>query len=86
MNTLLAILQLFPQIVSSVQTIEAAAPVAKTGQAKLDLLTGILSQAYGVEQQAATLLPKDKFISVAQNITGQVVTFMNLVGIFHKSS
>ena len=78
-------IKLLPEILAAIQAIEQVAPVAKTGPAKLGLLTAVLSSIYELDSQASSVLPKDKFLGLIQTIAGQAVTFLNLVGIFHKS-
>jgi predicted TIM-barrel enzyme len=84
MNTLLLILKLFPVVLAAVQSIEAAAPVAKTGPQKLDLLMGIASAALATNPDPS--LSQDKAASLIKTVVDRAVGFLNLVGIFKKSA
>lgn len=82
MNTILAILQLFPTILSAITAVENVVPIPGQGKAKLDLILGIVKTAYdgaaGLEKSFAW----DKLAGLVTTIVGQVVGFLNAVGVF----
>lgn len=85
MSVLILILKLYPLIMATIQEIETTAQVAKTGPAKLQLLTGVVQAALQADPVPALLAP-EKLLAVIGAITSQTVAFYNLVGVFRKSS
>lgn len=86
MNILLLTLKLLPAILTVVQSIETAAPVAKSGAQKLELILDVVLAAISSDSSVESeTLPKDKLTKLIQSIVEKAVSFLNLLGIFRKS-
>ena len=83
MKTLVAYLQLFPTIISSVQALESAVPLPAAGKQKLDLLLGIVKAVYDAEETVRREVPWEKLASLITTTATAVVTSLNTLGLFH---
>ena len=91
MATLVLLLKLFPVILSTVQAVEAAIPLPTAGKAKLDLVLGTVSDVYLAGQQlssphAGQDISIDHLLALVAQTIGRIVTTLNALGIFKKSS
>jgi hypothetical protein len=81
MNTFLAVFNALPAILQSVQAVEAAIPLPKSGAQKLNLVLGAAEAAWEVGQ-IAEQINKTNWISGVQAITDLTVAGLNAAGIF----
>lgn len=86
MQTLIAILKLIPVIVSTVQALEAAVPLAGQGKAKLDLILATVSDVYTAGEEIRKEIPQDKIVQLITQIVSRVVGLFNALGIFKKGA
>jgi hypothetical protein len=81
------IVQIFPAVVALVKAIEEAAPAAKLGGAKLELLQGIVADAYQTADTTVRKeLPFEQLIQAVVSIANRIVGFFNVVGMFQKTA
>lgn len=85
MNTFLTVFNAFPAIVASVQAVEAAIPLPKAGQQKLNLVLGAATTAYELGQ-VGEQINKTNWISAVEAMTGITVAGLNAAGVFSTSS
>lgn len=76
------VLALLPAVIDAVKAIEAAYPAAGQGALKLDLVRGILQNAY--DAGTGVTVKFDELWPVLQNTVASVVGFMNSAGLFRK--
>ena len=76
MKTLILMLQLLPSIIQAVKAAEEFVPLPAQGRAKLDLVLGVISDAY---DGAAAIIPQ------ITKVIGRIVEVANSTGIFKKS-
>ncbi len=81
MNTFLAVFNALPAILQSVQAVEAAIPLPKSGAQKLNLILGAADAAWEVGQ-VAEQINKTNWISGIQVITDLTVAGLNAAGVF----
>jgi hypothetical protein len=81
MNTFLAVFNALPAILQSVQAVEAAIPLPKSGAQKLNLVLGAADAAWEVGQVAGQI-NKTNWISGIQVITDLTVAGLNAAGVF----
>lgn len=86
MKTLIAYLQLFPSILSSVKSLEDALPIPAAGKSKLDLLIGFVQAAYQAEQTIQKEIPWATLEGVVRTSVTAVVASFNATGLFKKSA
>ena len=84
MKTLLAVLNAFPAILQTVQVVEAAIPMPKSGQQKLNLVLGAAGTAYDVSQ-IGEQINKTNWLSAVEAITDVTVAGLNAAGVFGTS-
>lgn len=85
MNTFLAILNAFPAILASVQAVEAAIPMPKAGQQKLNLILNAASTAFEIGQVGEQMNSSNMLEAVAA-MTNLAVAGLNSAGVFGKRS
>jgi len=81
MNTFLAVFNAFPAILTSVQAVEAAIPMPKTGQQKLNLVLGAASTAYDLSQ-VGEQINKSNMLAAVLAMTDITVAGLNSAGVF----
>ena len=84
MKTFLTIMNSVPAVIAAVQTVEAAIPMPKTGQQKLNLVLGIAGAAYEATQ-AAEEINKGQLLAGVETITNLTVAALNAAGVFAHS-
>ncbi len=84
MKTLLAVLNAFPAILQTVQAVEAAIPIPKSGQQKLNLVLGAATTAWEVGQ-VGEQLNKTNWLSGVLTMTNLTVAGLNAAGVFGTS-
>ena len=87
LTTISAIIQIFPLVVELVRTIEQAMPLKGAGAQKLDLLKGILEDAYQTmtsEDKKAVSL--DRLVLAAVSIANRLVGYFNTTAVFPKTT
>ena len=82
MKTLIAWLQLFPLILSSVKVLEEAIPLPSSGKQKLDLLLSVVQAAYNAEQSIQKEIPWSQIESIVKSAVSSVVNALNTLGLF----
>ena len=87
LNTIGAIIQLFPLVVDLVRTIEQAMPLKGVGAQKLDLLKGVLEDAHQTmtSEDKKTLSP-ERLQLAAASIANRLVGYFNTTGVFQKTT
>lgn len=79
-----------PYVLDAVKAVEASIPLPGAGKTKLDLVTGIVAQAYATEQDVQGDFGKgfsaDKLVGIVTKIATFVVGVLNAVGVFKKSA
>lgn len=81
MNTFLTVLNAFPAIIASVQAVEAAIPIPKAGQQKLNLVLGAAGTAYELGQ-VGELMTKSNMLAAIVAMTDITVAGLNSAGVF----
>jgi hypothetical protein len=84
MNTFLAVFNAFPAILASVQAVEAAIPIPKSGQQKLNLVQGAAMTAWEVGQVAEQMNASNMLAAVTA-MTTLAVAGLNAAGVFGTS-
>jgi hypothetical protein len=84
MNTLLAVFNAFPAILQSVQAVEVAIPIPKSGQQKLNLVLGAAATAWEVGQ-VAEQINQTNWVSAVEAMTNVAVAGLNAAGVFGTS-
>ena len=84
MKTFLTVLNAFPAIIGAVQAVEAAIPIPKAGQQKMNLVLGAAGTAWEVGQ-IAQQINKTNWLSAVQALTNVAVAGLNAVGVFATS-
>ena len=77
MNTLLTVLGMIPTLIKAIQAVEELVPLPGNGKAKLDLVTGIISDVY---PDASKIQPQ------VSTVISRIVAFANALGIFKTST
>ena len=85
MNTFLAVFNAFPAILASVQAVEAALPIPKSGQQKLNLVLGAAGTAWEIGQVGEQMNQSNMLTAVAA-MTNLAVAGLNAAGVFHTST
>ena len=83
MKTFLTIFNAFPAIIGAVQAVEAAIPIPKSGQQKMNLVLGAAGTAWEVGQIAQ--LSKTNWVMAVQAMTNVTVAGLNAAGVFGSS-
>src|SRR5580692_2874216 len=81
MNTFLAVFNAFPAILASVQAVEAAIPMSKAGQQKLNLVLGAASTAWELGQ-VGEQISKSNMLEAVVAMTDITVAGLNSAGVF----
>lgn len=84
MKTFLTVLNAFPAIIGAVQAVEAAVPIPKSGQRKLNLVLGAAGTAWEVGQ-IAQQINKTNWLVAVQAMTNMTVAGLNAAGVFGTS-
>lgn len=84
MNLLITVLRLIPVILSTVQAIETAVPLAGQGKAKLDLILATVGDIYTAGEEIRKEVPQDKIVQLITQLVSRVVGMLNGLGIFKK--
>lgn len=77
-------LGLLPKVIELVKAIEAAAPVAKQGKQKLELLKAVIIDIYNESKDDKDGLSLEEVLKLATMLTNRLVAFFNATGIFAK--
>ncbi len=86
MQTLFAVLKLFPTLLSAVQAIEEAVPLPAVGKQKLDILLGVVKTAYDAEQSIQKEVAWDKLAAIVTSASRTIVDTFNSLGLFHRAA
>ena len=81
MKTFLTVFNAFPAIIGAVQAVEAAIPVPKSGQQKMNLVLGAAGTAWEVGQ-IAQQINKSNWLAAVQAMTNVTVAGLNAAGVF----
>jgi hypothetical protein len=81
MKTFLAVFNAFPAILQTVQAVEAAIPLPKSGAQKLNLVLGAAWEVGQVGEQ----INKTNWLAAVQAITNIAVAGLNAAGVFGTS-
>jgi len=84
MNTFLAVFNAFPAILASVQAVEAAIPIPKSGQQKLNLVLGAATTAWELGQVGEQMNESNMLVAVTA-MTNLAVAGLNAAGVFGTS-
>ena len=84
MNTFLAVFNAFPAILASVQAVELAIPIPKSGQQKLNLVLGAASTAWEIGQVGEQMNESNMLVAVTA-MTNLAVAGLNAAGVFGTS-
>jgi hypothetical protein len=84
MKTLLAVFNAFPAILQTVQVVESAIPMPKSGQQKLNLVLGAAGTAWEVGQ-VGEQINKTNWLSAVEAMTNLTVAGLNAAGVFGTS-
>jgi hypothetical protein len=84
MNTFLAVFNAFPAILASVQAVEAAIPMPKSGQQKLNLVLGAATTAWEIGEVGEQMNETNMLAAVAA-MTNIAVAGLNAAGVFATS-
>ena len=84
MNTFLAVFNVFPAILASVQAVELAIPVPKSGQQKLNLVLGAATTAWEIGQ-VAEQMNESNMLAAVTAMTNLAVAGLNAAGVFGSS-
>jgi hypothetical protein len=84
MNTFLAVFNAFPAILASVQAVEAAIPMPKSGQQKLNLVLGAATTAWEIGEVGEQMNETNMLAAVGA-MTNIAVAGLNAAGVFRTS-
>jgi len=84
MNNFLAIFNAFPAILQTVQAVETAIPMPKSGQQKLNLVLNAASTAWEIGQ-VGEQTNKTNLLAAVQAMTNLAVAGLNSAGVFGTS-
>jgi hypothetical protein len=82
MKTIVSYLQLFPNILATVQSLEASIPLPSAGKQKLDLLLSIVKTAYDAEEAVRQEIPWEKLAPLVSAAANSIVSAFNALGLF----
>ena len=87
LNTIRAIIQIFPLVVELVRTIEQIVPLKGVGAQKIELLRGILEDAYqAMTSEDRKAFSLERLLLAAVSIANRLVAFLNATGVFQKTT
>jgi hypothetical protein len=81
MNTFLAVFNVFPVILASVQAVEAAIPMPNAGQQKLNLVLGAATTAWEITQ-VGEQMNESNLLTAVTAMTNLAVAGLNAAGVF----
>jgi hypothetical protein len=81
MNTFLAIFNAFPAILQTVQALEVAIPMPKSGAQKLNLVLGVASTVWEIGK-VGEQTNKTNWLLAVEAMTGIAVAGLNSAGVF----
>ena len=81
MKTFLAVFNAFPAILQTVQAVEAAIPMSKSGQQKMNLVLGAASTAWEIGA-IGEQTNKSNVLAAVQAMTNVAVAGLNAAGVF----
>ncbi|HVY92830.1 MAG TPA: hypothetical protein VHA14_08775 [Bryobacteraceae bacterium] len=84
MKTLLTVFNAFPAIIGAAQAVEAAIPIPKSGQQKMNLVLGAAGTAWDVGQ-IAQQINRTNWLAAVQAMTNLTVAGLNAAGVFTTS-
>ena len=84
MKTLLAVFNAFPAILQTVQAVETAIPIPKSGVQKLNLVLGAAGAAWEVGQ-VGEQINQTNWLSAVEAMTNLTVAGLNAAGVFGTS-
>ncbi len=84
MNTFLAVFNAFPAILASVQAVEAAIPLPKSGQQKLNLVLGAATTAWEIGE-VGEQMNESNMLAAVTAMTNIAVAGLNAAGVFGTS-
>ena len=84
MNTFLAVFNAFPAILATVQAVEIAVPIPKSGQQKLNLVLGAATTAWEIGQ-VGEQMNETNMLSAVEAMTNLAVAGLNAAGVFNTS-
>jgi hypothetical protein len=84
MNTFLAVFNVFPAILASVEAVEAAIPMPKSGQQKLNLVLGAATTAWEIGA-VGEQMNETNMLAAVQTMTNLAVAGLNAAGVFSTS-
>lgn len=83
MKYIVLALQLFPAILAAVKAIEAQISLPKSGAEKLELVTGVVEEAYtSINDGFKEDFSRDTVTRLVVGIVARVVAVLNRLGIF----
>ena len=85
MKTFLAVFNTLPAILQSVQAVEAAVPLPKSGTHKLNLILGVAGAAWEMSQHEQPM-SKNTTMAVVQMLANFTVAGLNAAGVFQQST
>jgi hypothetical protein len=84
MKTLLAVFNAFPAILQTVQAVETAIPLPKSGLQKLNLVLNAAGSAWEIGQ-VGEQINKTSWLSAVEVMTNLAVAGLNAAGVFGTS-
>ncbi len=81
MNTFLSIFNAFPAILQAAQAVEAAIPMSKSGQKKMNLVLGAAGTAWELGQ-IGQQMNKTNAVAAVEAMTNVAVAGLNAAGVF----
>jgi hypothetical protein len=84
MKTLLAVFNAFPAILQTVQAVETAIPLPKSGLQKLNLVLNAAGSAWEIGQ-VGEQINKTNWLSAVEAMTNLAVAGLNAAGVFGSS-
>ncbi len=86
MKTILAVLKLFPLILTAVRAVEEAIPLPGQGNKKLELVLDVLKAAYDASAELNGDLSWQNLVKVIVPMIEKIVAVYNALGVFQKST
>ena len=84
MNTFLAVFNVFPAILATVQAVELAIPMPKAGQQKLNLVLGAATTAWEIGE-VSEQMNETNMLAAVTAMTNLAVAGLNAAGVFGTS-
>ncbi|MCZ2157034.1 MAG: hypothetical protein LC114_24585 [Bryobacterales bacterium] len=87
MKYIILALQLFPAILAAVKAIEANVSLPKAGTEKLELVTGVVEEAYtSINEGVKEDFSRETVTKLVVGIVARVVAIFNRLGIFSTAA